>query len=271
MTPILSFCLRALLVVALLGTLSIGASCGSAPRDNSWPTSDFDEVFGVAGTGGQTPGASPGWTILLTAFSGDDAVDRAREAAALIRSETGLADLYIDQRPQRAAVTHGRYTGPDDRQGQRDLARIRAIQIGQNRPFASAFFSPPRSGATGGHPELALTRVKQEWGPSALYTLQVGVYESRDRNEAMRAAEQGALQLRRQGEMAYYHHGPTRSMVTIGVFTARDYNLATGEMSPAILDLRKRHPHNLFNGMGVRERGSLGERMQPSGLVLIPD
>jgi hypothetical protein len=271
MTRLLPISARALLLVALLGAFSIGASCGSAPRDNSLLTSDFEEVFGVAGSGGEGAGASPGWTILLTAYSGEDAADRAREAAALIRAETGLTDLYVDQRPQRASVTHGRYTGPDDRQGQRDLARIRALRIGGNQPFASAFFSPPRSGAQGGHPELALSRVKQEWGASALYTLQVGVYESRDRSEAMRAAEQGALQLRRQGEMAFYHHGPTRSMVTIGVFTARDYDLTTGEMSPAIIELRKRHPNNLFNGMGVRERGSLGERMQPSGLVLIPD
>ena len=87
----------------------------------------------------------------------------------------------------------------------------------------------------------------------------------------------GAVQMRREGEEAYYFHGPRRSMVTIGLFDETEYDTkAPGKpkQSKRLLDLRKAHPYNLVNGQGMRVKikGQKGEGdISPSFLVNVPD
>jgi len=263
---------RRLAALPTVFILCIGVGCRSAPSDNSLLTSEFGEVFGEGAADAAKQGSSTGWTIVLAAFSGPDAGERADAAAARVRENTWMGDLRVRQREDGAVLSFGEYPTPDNRQAQRDLQRVRRTTLDEQNAFQAAFLAPPPDRRVeGSHPELALSNVRETYGPTALYTLQVGVYESPDRREAMRSAEQAALQLRREGELAFYHHGPSRSMVTVGVFSAQDYDLSSGRMSQEILDLKSRHPYNLYNGMGVKERGSLGERIQPSGLVRIPE
>lgn len=250
--------------------LSIGAGCRSAPSDNSLLTSEFGEVFGEGGQNGAKQGSSPGWTIVLSTYSGPDAGEQAAAAAQRIGAATWMADLRVKTRDDGAVLSYGQYPSPSDANAKRDLERVRRTQVSGESRFSAAFLAPPDT-PVGAHPEIALQNVRAEWGRGAMYTLQVAVYESPNPQEARRAAEQAALQLRREGELAFYHHGPSRSMVTIGVFRSEEYNLATGRMAPEIIELKRRHPYNLFNGRGITERGSLGQRLQPSGLVLIPE
>ncbi|MFG0275896.1 MAG: hypothetical protein ACF8QF_12660 [Phycisphaerales bacterium] len=233
-------------------------------------TSEFDEVFGSGTQDAAKQGSSTGWTIVLAAFSGPDAGEQADAAASRIRAATWMADLRVKTRDEGAVLSYGQYPSPGDAGAKRDLERVRRTQMNGESRFLAAFLAPPDT-PVGANPAIALQNVREEWGRGAMYTLQVGVYESPNRQEAMRSAEQAALQLRREGELAFYHHGPSRSMVTIGVFRSEDYNLNTGRMAPEIIELKRRHPYNLFNGRGITERGSLGERLQPSGLVLIPE
>lgn len=252
--------------------LHIGAGCRSAPSDNSLQTSEFEQVFGDLSESAPKQGDTRGWTIVLSTFSGPDAGERAERTAQALGGATWMRDLRVRMQEEGAVLSYGRYDAPGDADARRDLQRVRQTEVNGELPFQAAFLSPPeRVEDAGGHPQLALSNVREEYGPNALYTLQVAVYESPDRDEAKRAAEQAALQLRREGELAFYHHGPHRSMVTIGVFRPRDYDPMTGEMSQELLDLKGRHPHNLYNGMGLREHGPRGERLQPSGLVLIPE
>ena len=270
-TTILHF-VRRLATLPTVFILCIGVGCRSAPSDNSLLTSEFDEVFGEGSQDPAKQGSSTGWTIVLAAFSGPDAGERADAAAARVRENTWMADLRVNRREDGAVLSYGDYPAPDNRQAQRDLQRVRRTTLDEQAAFQAAFLAPPpERRVEGSYPELALANVRETYGPTALYTLQVGVYESPNRREAMRSAEQAALQLRREGELAFYHHGPSRSMVTIGVFSAQDYDLSSGRMRPELLELKARRPYNLYNGMGVRERGNLGERIQPSGLVLIPE
>lgn len=252
-------------------SLCIGVGCRSAPSDNSLLTSEFSEVFSGGAQEGATQGSTAGWTIVLATFTGPEAADQAQAAANRIRTGTWMSDLRVRTLETGAVLSFGEYAAPDASDARRDLQRIRQTTLNEQEAFRGAFLAPPDRQTEGSHPELALSNVREAYGADALYTLQVGVYESPNRQEAMRAAEQAALQLRREGELAFYHHGPTRSMVTIGVFRADEYDLASGQMSQEIIELKARRPYNLFNGRGITERGNRGERLQPSGLVLIPE
>jgi hypothetical protein len=115
----------------------------------------------------------------------------------------------------------------------------------------------------------------------------VGIYAREDGKptsqaeiaEFRRHAEQAVVQLRREGEQAFYYHGPTNSSVTIGLFGDDDFDVQTRMESPRLRSLRQRHPHNLLNGMGIKRRVTVTdqrgravktERLDPSMLVVVP-
>jgi hypothetical protein len=156
------------------------------------------------------------------------------------------------------------------------------------KPFSGAFLAPPTE-IHGTMPEFDLSNAKKLNGDWVLYTLQVGVYSREDQKAATPAemaefrktAEEAVVQLRREGEQAFYSHGPNRSMVTIGLFGTEDFDATSKFESPALRALRKRFPYNLQNGMGIKQRFTVTdpktgqqmkkERIQPSGLVQVPD
>jgi hypothetical protein len=79
--------------------------------------------------------------------------------------------------------------------------------------------------------------------------------------------------MRRQGEQAFYFHGPLRSMVTVGLFGIDEYDLRQLRLrSPAIARLMERFPHNLVNGAGVKRKraGQAEAVMDPSFVVGVP-
>ncbi len=72
------------------------------------------------------------------------------------------------------------------------------------------------------------------------------------------------------GELAFYYHGPTKSMVTVGLFGDRDYDPATDRRSDRLLQTQRRFPNNMLNGRTIIERRIGGNRTQPSSLVMVP-
>ncbi|MFG0258338.1 MAG: hypothetical protein ACF8GE_10590 [Phycisphaerales bacterium JB043] len=242
-------------------TTPIGVSCSSSSRDNTNLTSD------AAGAD-----VSGSWSIFLRSFSGADSVERASRFAQILMLEWQLDRVFVEPRDTGAAVLFGRYDDPQSSRAISDLERLRSMGQGDAKLFEAAFFLHRKQASDGRYPEIALVSARTAFGEGTLFTLQVGVYESRNRLESMRAAEDAALELRQQGEEAYYHHGVSRSMVTIGVFTLRDYDPQSGRMSQRLEELRVKYPHNLFNGMGLREHTASGQsRLQSSGLVMVPD
>lgn len=260
---------------AAAGALSVGCSSGAGGSAKHARAEEGRAVFapgdGSQSRGGRRADASAGddWTILLATYSGDDALKRAQSMVPAVQ-QAGLAGAYAEARKRGAVIAYGAYRDQDDPRLRADLDRVHATQIDGRTLFANAFLAPRTAARPGSIPALDLSRVKESLGKDALYTLQVAVYESADREEARRKAEEAAVELRREGEMAFYYHAPSMSIVTIGVWGRDDVDLSTGTMSPEIQAAQKRYPDNLYNGTGIRMRSGNQSWLQPSTLVEIP-
>lgn len=240
-----------------------------------------------------TSATSADWSIVLTSFRHEDQAAQAAAALQTIRAETGLTEAYTETRGEATVIAYGRYADPASRQAVSDLARVRATTMvagGEPRKvFGSAFLAPPAEikGANADHDLRNARKLNGKW---ALYTLQMGVYSREDHKapsaadmaEFRRTAEAAVAKLRREGEQAFYYHGPNRSMVTIGLFGEDDFDAKrAADLNPALTALRQRFPYNLQNGLGIKQkfritdpdsgRQVLKEKLQPSNLVGIPN
>jgi len=107
-----------------------------------------------------------------------------------------------------------------------------------------------------------------------MYSLQIAVYDKDYGPNFRDAAEQAARTLRKQGQEAYYYHGPNRSMVTLGLF---DYDTAFDSVpgrqdtySQRVRALQEKYPHNLLNGRTIIEKSpGKPDSIQPSFLVRV--
>ena len=207
-------------------------------------------------------------------------------AVAQVINVVGPGVRVIRPDPSAPAVlVYGQYSGPLSERARTDTRRIRDIVVDGNYPFAAVAMmkeSDPKP-SSGRLSRFDLRNVKNLLGDSVLYTLQIGIY-TRDDNATpsrqdlasfRKSAEEAVEQLRREETAAFFYHGPTGSMVTVGTFSDDDLDttvvppLESARLSKARAD----HPYNLLNGRGLREsrRGARGsERLQPSRLVLIP-
>ncbi len=268
--------LRQMAALAAISASLAGCAGGAGASSSGDLASEASQVFGEPGAAGARGGGGvvrEGWTIILMSFQGDEARRQAEAILPRIQQEAGLTRAFVEDRKEGAVIAHGRYRGPGDPRAREDLEEIRGVLLGNAPAFPTAFLAPlAEGGAEGAIPELNLTRARELFGDRAQYTLQIAVYESAERRDAMAKAEQAAATLRREGELAFYYHGPTRSMVTIGVFNDDDFDPTTGMMSADLRASRERHPHNLYNGTGIEVRvgGQKEGRLQPSGLVQIP-
>lgn len=259
---------RASAGLALAAAVGSILGCASTPRSSSGVTDRGSA--GVFDTSGNAAATQSGWTIALATFNGPSAKVDAAEALPAIQAGSGFGGLFVEHRKRGSFVASGRYSSENDPRAIADLERFREYERNGIRPFGRAFLAPPVGGAIGNRPEINLKQAKAIFGRDALYTLQVAVYESKDRGESMRAAEEAAYIYRQDGELAFYYHGPTKSMVTIGVFGDRDVDVEAGMESAELMSLRQRHPLNLFNGMAIRETTLGRTREQGSQLVQVP-
>jgi hypothetical protein len=244
------------------------------------------EAEGLFGKPGEVVAGAPasgpkGWSVVLGVFRGDERESASRVYLNRVRTEGGLPEAYAIQRNEAIVVAVGDFEGADLPDARAELKRVQEMQIGGVEPYRQAFMSPPSVAQfTGGMPQYHLTRAHELFGKDALYTLQVGVYgrldlaapKEADLAEARKAAEQAVFRLRQEGELAFYYHSPTMSMVTIGVFDLKDFDpQVPGFQSPRLLELKRRFPNNLYNGAGIKQRVKGGpEMLQPSMLVGIP-
>lgn len=244
------------------------------------------------------------WSIVLAAFRGEQQQQAAGEMLSKIADQAELAGAFVDSRGggRSTVVAVGRFADPSSADAQAKLQRVRSIKMAERtggvevvkRPFTGAFLAPPGELTNlGQQPELNLVRAKEQFGPKVEYTLQVAVYGRKDildqqkRNptedelkEARRAAEDAVATLRKEGELAFYFHGPRYSTVTIGVWSDSDFASrpapGSGERArtenPDLTALRQRFPNNLYNGAGLKVTTKQNEEeMQRSVLVRIPE
>lgn len=263
-----------LCVLGLIG-IFLGACAGdqaASKKHDDYLQKEGNAVFGgtessrAAGSSGVQ--SSGGWGILLESMTGPDADLQARQRAAMVSQALQRADVRIRTMPKGAAVILGSYPGPDDPRAKTDLEYARAIRIQGQMPYRAAYLVPPPQAPSdpGSMPQFSLENARREGGPGRLYTLQIAAYESNKPAEARKAAEQAVTQLRRDGELAFYHHGPNRSMVTIGIFGPQAADPVMGALSAEVSTLQRRFPNHLFNGRTVL----VGGRPQESMLVEVP-
>ncbi len=249
---------------------------------------------GTGESGGGGGAESNAWSIVLGSFSPDrdNPNPTSHEAAAntaLFRAHAmaGLNGAYLEKRGNGLVLLYGSFESGTSGDAQRELAYVRQMDVGGVHPYEGAFLAPPGA-TTGTMPDYDLTTVKARRGTrQPLYTLQIAVYGRPDNSaptkedlvQFRKSAEEAVLQLRRDGEQAYYYHGPNRSVVTIGVFTEQDAGFtgrARGE-GPALIIAKQKFPNNLLNGEAVREKvqgrpgGSASDfQLQKSRLVEVP-
>lgn len=208
-----------------------------------------------------------GWSILLERFTGPAHETRAQERAAVLARSLGRSDVRVRNVSSGSAVVVGGYEGPNDQRAQRDLQYVKSLVSQGERPYALAILVPPPVVDTGTNPRHSLLVMAKGLEPIYTHTLQVAVFAG-DENTRRAQAERHCARLRNEGHEAFYYHGPRASSVTIGTFTARDFNMNTGEVSARLERLREQFPHNLYNG-GVQRDEQTGEAWN-SALVEIP-
>jgi len=288
-----------LVVATFFGVVMVG--CGAdQPRDQSrdqgdtqYYTDQSSTVFSpeppqtrAGSNAGIEPEARLGqWTIMIVRIQRANA-QVAGNMLHVVITDAGLDGAYLDHRTDGTMIAYGQYVSKTDPQAIKDLKRIRSIQIDGEKIFERAILIPPTSESLrGSNSSYDLRGVKAKFGDRAIYTLQVGIYgrvdyqQSTDEElaEYRKAAEQAVRELRGNGVMAFYYHAPARSMVTIGVFGARDFDASTmpPTQSDELSSLREQYPHNLLNGRGIEEtvRTDSGKvtRLQSSQLVGIPE
>jgi hypothetical protein len=284
------------LAAALLASGLTLASCGGSSNtkkptdtDASHQSSQFGPLAAqgpdVLGTGKPVQPGQPdtSWSIVIISAVGDTMEQDAQKALEKVRTVGGLPQAYMERRGESLVVAYGKYPAADAPQAQQDLKRIQGLKINGETPFAGAVLAPPPfDSLPGSIPEYDLSTLKQRRGKAAMYTLQVGAYARMDGQDPTpqdlasfrSAAEKAVVELRREGEEAFYHHGRIMSVVTVGVFGDKDVNpVVAGQDSMAVTMARKRHPLNLVNGQGVkvRMRGQAEAQLQPSRIIVIPN
>ena len=218
------------------------------------------------------PTRQANWAILIAGFEGDDRNKQARRLIRDLETQAHLPDLWMEDGPNQAQVYRGRYESPDASTAPSDLRQTRMVRLDGELAFSSArlvplgAFSPHSPGTFGHTDDLDLHRYM------GMYSLQIGYYDEQGGKDFRNATEQAAKTLRKDGEEAYYYHGPNRSMVTIGLFTDADFAQEGVQRvyGPRMKSLQEKYPYNLGNGRTVIEKVNgnvIGE--QPSFLVRV--
>lgn len=211
-------------------------------------------------------GADAGWAILLERISGPQHRARAAERVLTLRRSLGRNDIRVRAVSSGSAVVLGGYANPEDDRAQRDLQYVKSLSAQGARPYAMALLVPPPVDA-GTNTRHSLVVAAKDLDESYTHTLQVGVFAG-DEQQRKADAENYCAALRREGHEAFFFHGRRVSSVTIGTFTAADFDMDTGFVGPALERLQEQFPHNLYNG-GIERDPATGEPWN-SALVQIP-
>ncbi len=281
------------LLPTILLWLLVG-NCLASPADAQWRSKKKKQLKDT-GTKLFTPtdnasdpsaSARNAWSIVLVTFRGQNHAQNAAKGLWKVQNEASLSDAYTQKRSEQSTIiAFGQFADPSSPEAQSALARVKNTLVNNARPFASAFLAPPSlTLAKQTLDRYDLRNAKKLHGAKdntrleyrALYTLQVGVYTRLDRNptpqeiaEFRKIAENAAAILRQEGELAFFYHGITKSMVTVGIFGTDDFDPQNlNQQSPALTATRNRFPYNLLNGKAYRN--NLTGKLQQSGLVNIP-
>ncbi len=164
------------------------------------------------------------WTIECMILNGDGCAESAQQIADSLKRSPGISPkkVWIRSGGTSAAVYYGEYyrkvgsgtrvRAPSQELDQ-DLLLLRDLVDGEGRRFFLSARRVPYPSQAAEEPKWNLRNAHGD------YTLQIGVYYNDDRMyDRQKAAVAKVRQLRRKGFNAYYYHGDTHSIVSVGAF-----------------------------------------------------
>ncbi len=291
----MAFGLSAIVSCGGSGGPRVGGSEGRIDSDSSYRDeaqavfADVQKPARPREPGGQIEANRPVFGVIIAQFPATpEGADRAAKALPRVKSQGRLPSAFLERRGDRIVILVGRHDNMED--AQRELAYVRNLEMQAQgatvKPYQTSTIALPWvDESAGSMPEFDLRGAKARFGTNAIYTLQVGVYgrierirpSAEEMAEYRQAAEQAVAQLRAEGDEAFYYHGPTSSVVSVGIFGEDDHP-TKGERTESmrLQAARAKFPHNLLNGKGILEskrdvNGQITESLQSSSLVAIPD
>ncbi|MEM1027511.1 MAG: hypothetical protein AAGJ38_05455 [Planctomycetota bacterium] len=218
-----------------------------------------------------------GFAIRLGAYDAAQESGRAAQDAVWARVQ-GIGNVWSVEADGMISIYAGRYSRIDDPSATKLVHQVRTLERSEDdAPFADAqVVQLAGVDAFMGDDPYDLRTYSGEYE----YSVQVGFFDVQYKGDRRAAAEEWVRQLRdEENERAFYYHGPHRSMVTVGLFTRRDMvrknNPRGGWLDvpgPDIESVREKYPHNLGNGLTLRQKNKAGEDLgeQSSFVVRIP-
>ncbi len=208
--------------------------------------------FGPQGGGNQNGPVKYG--INLQTFIGHGRVSKAQQLMQSLREEQKMSDFWIEDINGTTTVFYGNFESQASEEAIEKLANVRALEVDGRKPFKYASMQPLSGKNKVKHNPLDLRSYE------GYMSLQVAAYTSEFGDEFRHAAEKAAKQIRKDGDEAYFYHGPYKSLVCVGLFTDEDFiETDTGHgftergYGPRIKELQKKFPHNLVNGVTVKQ------------------
>ncbi|MCP4248118.1 MAG: hypothetical protein GY778_13820 [bacterium] len=208
------------------------------------------------------------WTIQCLELAGAGAVENAGQIAQTLRETPGIdpGRVRVETTADGAGIYYGTYQRAiDAKTGDRnipnklrdDLILLKELADPQGRRFFLHARIVPAPEPDAGKPEWNLRQAE------GIYTLQVAVYYNTDQmRDRKKAAAEKTRQLRGKGLEAYFYHGVSRSMVTVGTFgvdalldehgrvryirVGREQRQVTHHYSPEVVKLQA-HPECKYN------------------------
>src|SRR3954468_14979596 len=122
------------------------------------------------------------WSIVIVSAAGETMEQESQLALEKVRTKGGLPTAYSERRGKTIVVAYGKYPGPDTKEAQEDLKRIKTMRGDGGTPSAGAILAPPPyESLPGSVPEYDLSTLKKRRGKNAMYTLQFAAYTRMDR------------------------------------------------------------------------------------------
>ena len=191
---------------------------------------------------------SKGYAIELAKFDSRLEFDRARKLMREARAKGGLADIWYSSDARWTRVYAGKFRQPNSDQVKSVLREVQQAKIDGKRVFEDAKVVALGSSQV----ETLDPHNLRSLSGQGLVSLQVGYFDRTYGTDFRRAAEQTVKDMRKNGEEAYYYHGPHRSLVLINAWTRDEAFFAqTGRMerySNAVRLVQQKYPYNVPNG-----------------------
>jgi hypothetical protein len=181
-------------------------------------------VLTLASAGCAGAGRGEKWTILCLELGGPESTQNARQIAKALKRTPGLdaSEVKVVSQGRQTWIYYGTYyrkvdattrTRSPSPELERDITLLRELVDEQGQRYFLGARRMPAPSAEADYAPWALQNT------DATYTLQVAVYYNDAKlHERKKAALEKCRQLRKKGYEAYYYHGQTSSMVTVGTF-----------------------------------------------------